>query len=43
MATELCKKDPELPIQMWGLRVEITPGKALHESEKHLKTIEVLN
>lgn len=43
MAIELCKKGPELPIQMQGLHVEITPGKALHESEKYLKTNEVLN
>lgn len=43
MATELCKKGPELPIQMWGLHVEIIPGKALHESEKYLNTNKVLN
>lgn len=43
MAIELCKKGPELPIQMWGLHVEIIPGKALHESEKYLKTSKVLN
>lgn len=42
MATELYKKGPELPIQMRGLHVEITPGRALHESEKYLKTNEGL-
>lgn len=43
MAIELCKKGPELPIQMWEPHVEIIPGKALHESEEHLKTSKVQN
>jgi len=42
VATELCKKGPELPSQMQGLHVEKALGKALHESEKNLKTGKVL-